>query len=518
MHFNELYFMYKFAHHLIMKENFDLIHIDQNNEIWIEKYDRKTSHVIRLTHHGFDWQNHLRKDIALVFQKAKNMKRLLKGKNIFVHNIYISTHAPVDSWENLKQPMQLKEKNPVKMNMYYLHEEDFDEELLRLQDSLGVNKFSVNDEVHEDNKLQEEIEERIKEYRNDLFTLLENKRKAIQEVFSYGKPFFTYVIILINLLMFYLLETSGGSTSIDTLIDFGAKYNPDMIEEGQWWRIVSSMFLHIGLLHFLMNMLAVYYLGTLVEKIYGRWRFLFIYFLAGIGGGIASFAFSMSISAGASGAIFGLFGALLFFGLIYKQIFFQTMGLSVLVILAINIVFGFMVQQIDMAAHLGGLIAGFVASVIFYLPKKKNTLIQFTAVLVYGLIISGLVVFGVHNNFNSQAYHLMVIEKSISDSDFEKVVDVSTEALDVRGDLEAIIYFQRAYAYIELNEAELAIQDLEESITYEGMPEAYYNLALLYYNNGEIDKAEENIRKAYSSNPEQGDFIQLYEEITGESL
>lgn len=146
-----------------------------------------------------------------------------------------------------------------------------------------------------------------------------------------------------------------------------------MIEDNQWWRILSSMFIHIGFFHLLMNVMAIYYLGILVEKMYGRWRFLFIYLLSGIGGGLASFAFSVNISAGASGAIFGLFGALLFFGFIYREIFFQTLGSNVLLILAINLILGFVVQQIDMAAHIGGLVAGFIASAIIFLPKRKNS-------------------------------------------------------------------------------------------------------------------------------------------------
>src|SRR5690625_7002938 len=106
------------------------------------------------------------------------------------------------------------------------------------------------------------------------------------------------------------------------------------------------MFLHIGLLHLIMNMIAVFYLGTLVERIYGSFRFFIIYMLAGIGGGVASFAFSMNVSAGASGALFGLFGALLFFGLIYKRLFFQTFGMNLLFLIGFNIVFGFTFSSI----------------------------------------------------------------------------------------------------------------------------------------------------------------------------
>src|SRR5690625_7647167 len=95
----------------------------------------------------------------------------------------------------------------------------------------------------------------------------------------------------------------------------------------------------------------------------------------------------MSISAGASGAIFVLFGALLYFGVNYKQIFLQTMGKGVLLVIGINVVFGFIVPQIDNAAHLGGLVAGFIASAIIHLPKKRDFRRQSLAFLVYIVMI-----------------------------------------------------------------------------------------------------------------------------------
>ena len=99
-----------------------------------------------------------------------------------------------------------------------------------------------------------------------------------------------------------------------TLIEVGAKYTP-LLLDGEWWRLVTTMFIHIGFLHLMMNSLALYFLGTLVERMYGSLRFFGIYVVAGITGSIVSIWTNLSIGAGASGAIFGLFGALLYFGL-----------------------------------------------------------------------------------------------------------------------------------------------------------------------------------------------------------
>src|SRR5699024_12785844 len=126
------------------------------------------------------------------------------------------------------------------------------------------------------------------------------------------------------------------------------------------------MFLHIGFLHLFMNMLALYYLGSLLERIYGSRRFILIYFLSGIGGSLASFALSTSVSAGASGALFGLFGALLFFGINYKKLFFQTIGKNVILILILNLFIGIVFPYIVMCVHLGGFITVFFVDVIVF--------------------------------------------------------------------------------------------------------------------------------------------------------
>lgn len=512
MNTNDSYIMHTLAYKLVDQEGYEVIHMKEE-EIWLERYKNKHSYIVRLTLKGYDWKNYLKKDIFTALQKVSKMKRLFNGRKMTLFNVYISSHYPLDSWEYLKKPIQLKDKKFLQQKMYYIHEKDKEHEILRLQLSMDVDAFDIDD-----NLLDSDKEMQIHTIHEQLINRLNSKQEKVEKVFSYGKPFFTYVFIIINLLMFFLLEIKGGSTDTDTLLQYGAKYNPGMIEDNQWWRIVSSMFIHIGFIHLFMNLIAVYYLGILVEKMYGRWRFLVIYLLAGIGGGLASFAFSVHISAGASGAIFGLFGALLFFGFIYKKIFFQTLGWNIIFILVFNIILGLVIEQIDMAAHLGGLIAGFVASAIIFLPKMKKIIIQLIAVVTYIVGLLFLSYFGIQNNLNNQQYHLLMMEELISQEEYEKVVKIAENALEAEGDLDAIIYFQRSYALIELNDINKAIVDLESSISYEPIPEAFYNLAILYDQVGKQEKARENIEEAYSRNPENDDIIKLYEKITGEAL
>src|SRR5690606_2824550 len=133
------------------------------------------------------------------------------------------------------------------------------------------------------------------------------------------------------------------------------KFNP-LILEGEWWRFITPIFIHIGFLHLMMNTLALFYISGIVERIFGSIRFFIIYILAGISGTVASFIFNTHISAGASGAIFGCFGALLYFGYRHPNLFFRTMGVNVFFILGLNLAFGFTVSGVDNAGHIGGLI------------------------------------------------------------------------------------------------------------------------------------------------------------------
>ncbi|MBA3533873.1 MAG: rhomboid family intramembrane serine protease, partial [Ardenticatenales bacterium] len=131
----------------------------------------------------------------------------------------------------------------------------------------------------------------------------------------------TYGILLLNVLLFMLLSLSARigffpafteGADIPTLVAFGAKYNRGILD-GETWRLLTPIFLHIGFVHLLFNQYALYLFGREVERLFGTLRFVIIYLLAGLAGSIASFAFSAAVSAGASGAIFGIIGALTLF-------------------------------------------------------------------------------------------------------------------------------------------------------------------------------------------------------------
>ncbi|BAU27340.1 rhomboid protease GluP [Aneurinibacillus soli] len=199
----------------------------------------------------------------------------------------------------------------------------------------------------------------------------QRRKQELQQVFSYGKPRVTYAILAVIIVIFLAMEALGGSQNEQVLVAFGAKYNP-LILAGEWWRFVTPIFLHIGFMHILFNGVALYSLGAMTERLYGSGRFFVIFMLAGISGVVASFVFSTHMSAGASGALFGLFGALLYFGMQDRTMYKRVFGSNVLVLLGINLAIGLLSPGlIDNYAHLGGLCGGFLAAATVGMPGRR---------------------------------------------------------------------------------------------------------------------------------------------------
>ena len=183
----------------------------------------------------------------------------------------------------------------------------------------------------------------------------------------------TYALFGINIFIFLLMGLAGGSRNESMLLGFGVKDNL-LIDQGEFWRWVTPVFLHLGPLHIFFNSYAIWIVGPQVEKLYGSARFTIVYILAGIAGVAGSYFYHpYNRSAGASGAIFGLFGALLVFGLKYRRsippMFQRAVGKGVFPVIAINLFIGYMIPGIDNSAHVGGLIAGALLAVV--IPFKK---------------------------------------------------------------------------------------------------------------------------------------------------
>ena len=203
--------------------------------------------------------------------------------------------------------------------------------------------------------------------------MIDERYAEFLHAFWNRRPTVTYIIFGTNILIFLLMGLAGGSNNDSMLVGFGVKYNP-LIDQGEIWRFVTPIFLHIGPLHIAFNSYAIWIIGPMVEKLYGGARFTIIYILTGIAGVAGSYWYHPEVpSAGASGAIFGLFGALLVFGFKYRTsippMFQRSVGKGVLPVIVINLFIGYMIPVIDSSAHVAGLVAGALLALI--IPFKK---------------------------------------------------------------------------------------------------------------------------------------------------
>lgn len=188
--------------------------------------------------------------------------------------------------------------------------------------------------------------------------------------------FISPLLIGLNVLVFVAfsaMNLSFTQYSGESLYLFGANYSP-WVEQGQWWRFLTSMFLHFGLTHLAFNCISLMFLGRIIEPLLGKVGFLIVYLTTGVAGSFASYVFNKEVfSAGASGAIFGLFGVFIavLLGNLMPKATRDAWLKSVGAILAINLALGLLLP-VDNAAHLGGLFSGFILGVTLIPLMKKR--------------------------------------------------------------------------------------------------------------------------------------------------
>ncbi|GAF36013.1 GlpG protein [Lentilactobacillus farraginis DSM 18382 = JCM 14108] len=214
------------------------------------------------------------------------------------------------------------------------------------------------------------------------------------------KPYVTYGLLGIMILVYLIMTITGGTENPGNLLRFGAKYNP-LIRAGEYWRLIAPVFIHIGLTHILMNGITLYFIGQYVETLFGHWRFLIIFLVSGVVGNLASFAFSYNVSAGASTAIFGLFGAFMMLGESFsRNQAIVSMAKTFLLFIVLNIAMDLFTPGIDIAGHLGGLVGGFLIAYVSGVSfSKVNPIKRVIAGITLVLVAGALFVIGMRGSF-----------------------------------------------------------------------------------------------------------------------
>ena len=332
----------------------------------------------------------------------ENLNEEYKIVRIVSHHIHNKEQLDFDKFKLSRVVKQVKKKTlSFKVKVLNIYTDLEDEKLLSNDDVMINNEEDINNpkltnafpNIVEKTKRDEEGLEYFIKVTDNINKQNESKSKIAEKIFSFKKPIITYSIIFICVLVFILMYVLGnGSTDNYTLLLFGA--NSDALtKNGDYYRLLTSMFLHIGIMHLLCNMYSLYIIGKEVENVFGKWKYLVIYILSGIAGSILSLAFNHNtICAGASGAIFGLLGALLYFGYYYRPYLGATLTKSIIPVIAINLIVGFLDSGIDNSAHIGGLVGGLLVAMAVGVPDKSNNNNKINGI-VLSLIYFGFIIY-----------------------------------------------------------------------------------------------------------------------------
>ena len=332
----------------------------------------------------------------------ENLNEDYKIVRIVSHHIHNKEQLDFDKFKLSRIVKQVKKKTlsfKVKVLSIYT---DLEDDKILSNDDIYINKeedinnpklTNVFPNIVEKTKVDENGLEYFIKVTDNINQKNESKSKIAEKIFSFKKPIVTYSLIFICILVFILMYVLGnGSTDNYTLLVFGANVDT-LTKNGDYYRLFTSMFLHIGILHLLCNMYSLYIIGKEVENVFGKVKYLIIYLLSGIAGSILSLAFNHNtICAGASGAIFGLLGALLYIGYYYRTYLGATLTRSIIPVIVLNLIIGFTSSGIDNAAHIGGLVGGILIAMAVGVPDKSNNNNKINGI-VLSLIYFGFIIY-----------------------------------------------------------------------------------------------------------------------------
>ena len=195
-------------------------------------------------------------------------------------------------------------------------------------------------------------------------------------VYGRNTAYVNTAIIIINVLCFLYLELQGSTENAGFMLAHGAMFAPLVVDHGQYYRLVTSVFMHFGVSHLLNNMLVLFVLGDNLERALGHVKYLIFYLLCGVGANLVSMTVnlmmgSLSVGAGASGAIFGVVGGLVYAVGVNRGRLEDLTSRQLGVMILLTLYHGFTSMNIDNAAHIGGLAAGILLGILLYRKPRR---------------------------------------------------------------------------------------------------------------------------------------------------
>lgn len=370
--------MMSLVHYFVTKENYAPINVQGvKDEIWLENLNGPYR-IIRISCNSIINEEQFEFDIFKMKHIMRQIKKKTMSFKINALNICLDLSKKVDEG-NIK-------------NIETIRVEDikdiFNSEIVKSFPSIKNELLETDDGL-----------ELIINVTNDINEKTEKENEKFNDVFSPKRIIFTNIISLICILMYVIVGIYGNNFfnfDANVLAKFGAN-NILLIKNGEIYRLLTCAFLHVGLIHLVVNMYSLRVIGPSVESLIGKGKFVFIYLISAISASLMSLVFvdSNIVSVGASGAIFGLMGALLYFGYHYRLYLNDAIKTQIIPVILFNLIMGFMMPGIDNGAHIGGLIGGYLATMAIGIKNKseKKDMINGWIVLILYLAFLSYIVF-----------------------------------------------------------------------------------------------------------------------------
>lgn len=351
----------KLLHYFITEKNYNPIILQgAENEIWLENMDEDYK-IVRIV------SNYIHNDEQFRFDmfKTKRIVKKIQKKTFSLHVNTLSFFLDLGDNVNLSSSKDLEnvnvqdEEDITSSDVVKDYYPDLSKKLVFNED--GVQLFmKISDDISKHNKVDAE---------------------HIESVFKMKYPIVTYLLIALNVILYVI---SVLTNSYDTIINNFCVYGP-LIKAGQYYRIITGAFLHGGILHLAFNCYALYVIGSQLESYLGKVRYLIIYLFSAVTASLFSMIFNSNPSIGASGAIFGLMGALVYFGYHYRVYLGNVLKSQIIPLILFNLLIGALSTGIDNFAHIGGLIGGLLITSALGIKYKSST-----SQMVNGWILSAI--------------------------------------------------------------------------------------------------------------------------------
>ena len=350
----------KLVHFLVTKENYTPIVVNGvRNEVWLENVEGPYK-IIRINSNYIHNKEQFNFDIYKTTNVAKQIKKKTLSWKMNVLNIFLDLNDDVklDSINHIDN---------IKVNDT--------EDLVHNETVVEAFPNIEKDIINADNEV-----DLIVNVTNDINSKTAKENRKYEEVFKPKKIVVTYVLMAICTLIYILQILFPNLTTLGAV-------NGTLVRIGQIYRLVTGMFMHGSIWHLLCNMYSLYVIGCATENYFGKKKFLLIYLVSGIIGSMFSCIFNTGWSLGASGAIFGLMGALCYFGYYYRLYMGKALYSEIIPVIILNLALSLIVSNIDFYAHIGGLIGGVFITMGLGIKNKTDKQSSINGWITFGILV-----------------------------------------------------------------------------------------------------------------------------------